>query len=116
MNDQIKDHFDKHRNAYILAGTLVGGVVIGRLLFGRAPVINNTAVASPVVNTVSNVTNGGYMHKIVKCVETGQMWESVKDAAEAMKVSPSMMSKHLNGHTDNISNLHFKIAGIGSGL
>lgn len=116
MNDQIKDHFDKHRNAYILAATLVGGVIVGKILFGRAQIINNTAVASPVVNAVANATNGGYMHKIVKCMETGQMWETVKEAAEAMKVSPSMMSKHLNGHKDHISELHFTIVGLGSGL
>ena len=113
MNEKIKTHLKAHRTEYICVGSLVAGIVIGKVVFGKATITNT--VSPSFVNTVSQVTNGGYMHKIVKCLETGQMWETVKDAAEAMGVSPSMMSRHINGHRDHISDLHFSIVGLGSG-
>lgn len=110
----VKKHVEDNKTAYIVVGSMVMGLVVGRILFGSKAIIHNSAVASPIVNISSKVTNGGYTHKIVKCLETGQIWETVKDAAEAMEVSPSMMSKHINGHKDHISNLHFTIVGLGA--
>ena len=111
MNEKAKQHLQDHQWIYISAGVLVVGIVIGKNLGGSQTIVN-TATASPVINNV--VSNGGHMRKFVECVETGEMWRSVKDAAEAMGVSASLMSKHLNGHKDHVSNLHFVISGLGT--
>jgi hypothetical protein len=123
--EEVKGHFERHKYIYIGVGvaTLVGATWLitrrnaasyfipstnGGLKAAQLPpiVINNT-------NHVS-VNLGGYMRKIVSCVETGEMWPSVKAAAEATGNSVSYMSQHLNGHTGPLQGLHYVIEGIGT--
>ena len=107
----VVEHLKKHKTSYILGGLGVLGALAAYKMGARpiriinSPVFNN----QPVFN---NVQNSGYTHKIVKCLETGEIWESVKAAAEALGVSPSTMSKHLNGHKDHISGMSFIILGL----
>ncbi len=74
------------------------------------------SVISPIFNNTTQVTLGGYAHNVVKCLETGQIWESVTKAAEDVGVTVSTMSKVLNGHSDGVQGLHYAIIALGSGV
>lgn len=112
MNEKIKKHVDDHKLLYVAGVCICVGLIFGRSMGSKTPVISNTAIASPVVNATASVANGGYSHKIVECLETGQIWKSVKDAAQAAGVEPYTMSKHLNGAKDHVKNLHYSIVGL----
>jgi len=121
--DRAKTHIKKYKTTYLIAGSLVLGVIIGRAYLPRIITINNAV--SPIFNNAPTFTNspvinnanlGGHAHKLVKCLDTGQIWETVKDAADAAGVTPSMMSRHINGHRDHISDLHYAIIGLGTGV
>lgn len=137
--EKFKNHLKEHKREYLIGGScLVGGVLIGamvkRPIYIQAnaalppttvnvntPVNNNIPVKVTVkpeitVNPVVNVNNtmGGYQQKLVKCLETGQIFESVKAAAAQAGVNPSYMSNHINGRTDHIMGNHYEIAGLGT--
>jgi hypothetical protein len=102
----------------LLIGAYFIGSTVRHILIGHpeaaqiAPVFNNT-IAPVISNTVNN---GGYMRKIVRCVETDELWPSISKAAEQAGASLSMMSKHVNGHTaDDINGLHYVIEGLAAG-
>lgn len=44
----------------------------------------------------------------IRCVETGVVYRSMRDAARAIKVSESCVTRHLLGKTPSIKNLHFR--------
>lgn len=125
--EKIKNHLKEHKREYLIGGScLVGGVLIGAVAHAALPgtamnVTNNIPVDVTVkpkitVNPVVNVHNtmGGYQQKIVKCVETGEMFESVKAAAAQAGVRQTSMSDHLNGRKDHIMGKHYEIAGLGT--
>lgn len=115
--ERIKRHIKENKTTY-----LVGGVCLGAGYFLRqpkviAPVFNNTPVIAPVMNNIGNQqinSFGGPMTKMVKCLETGEIWETVTDAAEDAGTSIAYMSRHLNGHKDHLYNKHYKIIGLGT--
>lgn len=120
--ERIVNHLKEHKTTYICAaaGAVAGaavGVVVGVSLRSpkmpeiNVPIVNNN---TPVFNNINTNTMGGYSTKLVECVETGQIWKTVKDAAEAAGVSATTMSGHLNGRQDHISGLHYTIIGLGS--
>ena len=115
--ERFKEHVENHKSAYVLAGgvgLVATGLVVGRAL-GRTQIVNTVSpTIAPVMNNTSNVNFGGYSTKIVKCLETGQLWESVKDAAEAAGVNAVNMSRHINGHTPEVKGLHYVIVGMGT--
>lgn len=119
--ERIVQHLKEHKTTYIFGAVgVVAGVAVGVSLRSpktpeiNVPIVNNNTPS--MSNTVNNVVNnmGGYSTKLVECLETGQVWKSVKDAAEAVGVSASTMSKHLNGRTDHIDGLVYSIIGFGS--
>lgn len=46
--------------------------------------------------------------KLVQCIETGEIFESVKSAAKAFDKHPNSMSNHLRGNRKTCAGLHFK--------
>lgn len=66
-------------------------------------------IIEPTINIVTVVHRDGRGHPgyIVQCLETGEIFLSQGDAANAAGVSPTTMGKHLNGHTDHIYGQHF---------
>lgn len=99
--------------------TTVNGDVVENVGGGNANsnIENVVAVNSPItVEQHTNVINnfGGHMVKLVKCVETGEIFGSVTEAAEAAGVGRSAMSKHINGHTDHIFGKAYQIVGLGT--
>jgi|SRR5580765_2754766 len=112
---KLQAHWKSHQREYLIGG---GCLVVGYLLRrpqAIAPVFNNNNI--PAFNNIVNntVNNGGHMRKIVRCVETDEMWPSVSKAAEVAGHSIVAMSKHLNGHTDHIDGLHYVIEGLAAG-
>lgn len=126
---KAKAHVEKYQLVYAAAGSSVitlvavrtfgGPQVIVREAANLPAVINNTVapVIAPVMNNIGNQqtnTFGGPMTKMVKCLETGEIWETVTDAAEAAGTSLAYMSRHLNGHKDHLYDKHYKIIGLGT--
>lgn len=121
--EKAKTHLKENRTTYLVgAGCLAAGyflrksTVITVVNEGVAPVVPaviNHINNNPIFN--NTVNNGGHMRKIVRCLETDEMWSSVSKAAEASGHSISMMSKHINGHTDHLNGLHYVIEGLASG-
>ncbi len=99
-------------------GVGVGGLAFGYLLRGKtvhmAPTFNNTV--APVIENapvfINTVNNGGYMRKIIRCVETDEMWPSMSKAAEAAQQSLTNMSRHVHGKTETLNGLHYVIEGL----
>jgi len=115
--EKIKAHFGEYKDIYITAGVsfVVGGVCV--LVFKSRPtqIINTVApVIAPIFNNTNQVTFGGHAHKFVKCFETGQIWESVTDAANDIGTTLPTLSKVLNGHTEHFDGKHYVIVGLGS--
>lgn len=119
---QVKQHLEANKTTYLIgAGGLVVGVGIGLLLKQRPTQIINMVAPEikPVFhnnNSSSAVNFGGHMTKLVKCLETGEVWEKVADAAKAVGTTSSTMSKVLNGHTETFDGLHYAIIGMGTSI
>lgn len=114
MNDKLKAHWDEYKKLYI--GIAIGAGVTYVVMQNKTQIIN---LVAPQINPVFNNTNAvinysGHCTKIVKCIETGEMWETVTDAAKAMDVPLHTMSRHLNGATDHVFGKHFEVIGLGT--
>jgi hypothetical protein len=121
----VLQHVRDHREAYLVgAGCLSVGFVGGKY-FQRPievitkPVFNNTVapVIAPVMNNIGNqvintVNNGSYARKIVRCVETDELWPSMSKAAEAAGHTLQVMSKHIHGHTSDLDGRHYVIEAV----
>lgn len=118
MFEKTKAHIQKHKVVYgTISGVVTGiglGILVGKSLRSAISVVNSVApVISPVFNNDNSTTFGGYLHKIVKCLETGDIYETVKDSADKAGVAVSKMSRHLNGHMDHVNGQHYEIIGLG---
>ena len=128
--ERVKQHVVRNRYWYAAGGLAVVAGVLGYSV-GRSSAdgecghvfeVGGDVTDSPVLigdgNTMENHSeiNNYYGHstKIVKCLETGEIWETVGEAADAIGVGRTTMSKHLNGRTDHIDGLHYVIIGQGT--
>lgn len=116
--EDLKAHVRQHKGAYKVGAGMIIGAGVTYIFKSRPLVINNInqvqPVLAPMFNNIQKSKFGGHAHKIVRCNETGELWETVKSAANAMDVKPSTMSRHLNGHKEHISGKTFSIIGLGS--
>ena len=135
---KIKDHVKRNEDRYV---SFAAGAVTSAVLFGlhvylngngkttingdvvenvgggnaNSNIENVTAINSPItIDQTTNVINnfGGHMTKIVRCVETGEIFESVTKAADNAGVARTLMSKHINGHSAHIDNRTYEILGL----
>jgi hypothetical protein len=103
----IKAHFRRNKKLYLGIGI---GVAITLAI--RKPVVINIA---PVFNNSNQQVNfAGHTTKLVKCLETGQVWEKVTESAKSAGVPLARMSRHLHGHNPHLNGLHYKIVGVGT--
>lgn len=123
--ERVKNHFRENRKVYLAGGVcLVVGVALGYSLKDEGDDVKMEALGDinfgeldkSTHNTTNNVTvnMGGHMHKIVKNTSTGEVFESVNAAAESAGVPRTVMSRHINGHTDHVSGDIYEIIGIGT--
>jgi hypothetical protein len=110
----VKAHVKKNQKFYLGVG--VGAFVV---MATRRPAISIVNTVSPSFMPIFNntVNNGGHIRKIVRCLETGELWLSVTEAAAAQGKTLPFMSRHLN-HPEllpTINNMHFVIEALASG-
>lgn len=117
--NRVKAHLSDNKEIYIGCGvSFAAGAIVQTLVsdgnkpsvsIENKPVFNNT-------NTNTNVVTNynGYATKIIKCVETGEIFETAKDAATSAGVKASVFSRHINGHTDHVFGKHYEIIGQGT--
>ena len=116
--DRVKLHLQENKPTYLVgAGCLAAGYLLRKpqvitiISEGAAPVFNNMNM--PTFN--NTVNNGGYTRKIIRCVETDDLWPSLSKAAESVGTSVQKMSQHVNGHKEHVNGLHYVIEGLASG-
>ena len=107
---RIKEHVKKHQVVY----SAVAGSVVTSTVFVLTRSFVGSVNIAPVFNNVGPQVNfGGPMTKLVQCLETGEIWATVTEAADAAGVTLSYMSRHLNGHKEHLYGKHYKILGMG---
>ncbi len=114
--EKIKNHLHEHKVVYITSGAsfVIGGLSVLVLKSRPTQIINTVApVIAPIFNNTNNVTLGGYSHKVVKCLETDQIWESVTKAADDIGATVPVLSRVLNGHTRDFAGKHYAIIALG---
>ncbi len=119
--DKIKQHVKDNKITYIACGATA--VVTGVAVYvavktksaAEAVVTNDSNKLidfkwhSPVDNSVTmNLIPRGDLGNPVRCLETGEIFESQGFAAFMKGVSSSAISQHLNGHRDHAGGLHFE--------
>jgi hypothetical protein len=126
---KAKAHVQRNQNTYLVGAAGIAGIA-GVLVFKSRPVITIENVASPVFNNsvapviapvIENVVNnGGHMTKIVKCLETGQIWEKMSyaalDLAKSHGITPEraqwLISRNTNGAIPDVFGMHFENLGL----
>jgi len=109
--DRINNHIRKHKVAYAVGLSLGVGVAAGivgtRILMkpsfvSVAPVQKvGFAYKSPLTQTIEVYVEAlGDPGNIIQDLKTGTIYASQGQAAKALDVSPSTVSKHLAGLTD----------------
>ena len=114
---KVKDHFKKHKVAYIGVGVgLTAGVVIGAAASNTSVVNVNVQklfnwktsdVTTNVTNVQVQMVRPGPKSFAVQCVESQQTWPSIRQAAKDLGVHPWVISGHLKGKSPNIDGLTF---------
>ena len=132
--ERFKSHVKRNKKVYIFSGVgillgIAGGYTLAKLGedsgdIYEAPVldIDNSDVGDVNVNSfntenhIHNTTNnyGDYQSKIVKNLDTGEIFESQKAAAESIGVDKNSMSRHLNGEFPNLNGHTFERIGFGT--
>lgn len=133
----VKQHVEKYQVVYATIGgsalTLVAVKLFGKpqvivkgaselpAVINNTPIFNNTPVIAPVMNNIGNVVeNGGHCTKIVQRLSDKEIFEKAGDAAFDIAQGHGitldrarwMLSKHLNGHLDDVFGETFKTIGL----
>ena len=130
--ERVKQHVVRNRYWYAAGGLAVVAGALGYSI-GRSSAdgecghtfeVGDVNAGEDVViggdhidnSQIHNEINNYYGHstKIVKCLETGEIWETVNEAADAIGVARSTLSNHLNGRSDHIYGNHYEIIGQGT--
>lgn len=117
--EEIKTHVKNHAIPYAVGTTAVVSSGLTLLVARRfgiqisiAPVFNNMPMFN---NDNSSLVNlGGHTTKMVERLSDGHIWKKVTEAAVDAGVTPSYMSKHLNGHQPDVYGEIYKIIGVGT--
>lgn len=117
--EKAREHVRANKNAYI-AGS-VGAVVGGVSVFLGVRQVSVTQKAKNIallnwkpVNNMEQTTvlvRRGHPGNIIKCVQTGELFASQNRAAEALDISRSNLSEHLNGFQPAVSGYTFEKMG-----
>jgi hypothetical protein len=112
--EKVKQHLKDNRKTYIVGASCLTVGYFLRRPQALSPVFNNT-VAPVIENSptfINTVNNGGYARKIIRCIETDEMWPSMTKAAEAAGHTLQAMSKHIHGQNEHLDGLHYVIEGL----
>lgn len=121
--ETIKTHFREHKEAYIVGGVCLSFATITALIMRDIKsqhISHGSSVTAKrgisvlgknvVMNNVSYISahRQGPPSWVVRCLETDKIFTSQNSAAEAMDLSSSEISKHLNGLMDHVRGFHFE--------
>lgn len=109
---KVKQHISKNRKVY---GVLAGGIAVGSIgtflvFYGRGVVINdslNVSVNSPKTNLVVQMVRPGPKSHAIQCLETQQVWPSIRQAAESLNIDRGSLTRHLKGEYEDVDGLKF---------
>lgn len=120
--EKVKTHLSENKATYITGGVsaLVGAA--GTALFFSAPQtasvsnkISGFFVWKPVINAetaiIQQLSRRGHPGFVVKCVETGEAYASVRRASEVLGLNRNNLRDHLNGLKDSVGGFTFEILG-----
>jgi len=111
-------HIREHKKEYAIgaAGVVGGGAAM--LVFGPQVVnivdVGNLKFWSPTHNTViTQLARRSCMEPVmVRCVETGEVFGSIRRASELLDVNAAKISEHLRGVRPDVKGMTFeKVAG-----
>ena len=121
---KVKNHIRAYRVTYISCGITAVGVAGFTCLIMRGRHAENSmgsdrldgeSVRSLLFfsngnNLVTSIEREGRGHPgyIVRCLETNQIFGSQNKAANAMRISEKLISKHINGEFDHANGYHFE--------
>lgn len=131
--ERFKSHMERNKQLYILTGVgallgIAGGYTLAKagessgdvfeidLDAGQDAIATVYGDVDNSENHIHNTTHnyGGYQSKIVKNLDTGEIFESQKAAAESVYVSEQAMSRHLDGEYGNLYGNTFERIGFGT--
>ena len=114
--EKVKAHLKRRKIEYIVGGITIQSLLFIYMGYRIGSFTSKQESVAPTVGVINAskhsrviVNFGGYASKLVKCIETGEIFELVKDAAKSAGVEPAKMSKHINGHMDNVNGCHYRI-------
>lgn len=110
--EKIRTHISENKKAYIIgaSGVAVGAVATLGVFYGRNIVINdslNVSVNSPKTNIVVQMVRPGPKSHAIQCVETQEVWPSIRQAAESLGIDRGSLGKHLKGEFSDVAGLSF---------
>lgn len=108
MIDKVKEHVRENKKYYVVGGVIVGGIAIGTAGY----ILGSKTAPKEVMNHISPrqtlnwkptqtlevyVEALGDPGNIIQDMTTGTIYASQRQAAEALGVDPSSVSRHLAG-------------------
>lgn len=131
--ERFKSHVERNKQLYILTGVgallgIAGGYTLAKIGEDSGDVFEidldagQDAIATvygDVDNSENHIHNtthnyGGYQSKIVKNLDTGEIFESQKAAVESVGADQQMMSRHLDGLYPDLNGFMFERIGFGT--
>jgi hypothetical protein len=127
---KVKTHVEKYQTVYAAVGAS-GMTLVAVKLFGKPQVIVKAAeglptVISPVFNNMPTFTNivnnAGRCTKVVQDLDTGELWSKIGELAAELaeehkipfETARTLLSKHLNGHTDHVFGKQYRTIALGT--
>lgn len=96
--EKVKAHLKEHKVAYIAGGVgVAAGVVVTLALKSDIKVTGIIIGKNNTLNQTTLLVRRGHPGNVIRCIQTGEVFASQGRAAEAMGISPSNLSQHLNG-------------------
>jgi hypothetical protein len=126
------EHVVKYQVVYATIGgsavTLVAVKLFGKpqvIVKGDSglPMVINNTVAPVIAPVMSNtVNNAGHCTKVVQDLETGDLWSKVGELAYELTethgitydTARTMLSRHLNGHRDQVFGKQYRTIALGT--
>lgn len=114
--DQIKKHFQKHKEAYLVGGAcLATGIALGVVVMLRKNTtlidVSSIRVLSSGDNNTFIVAANGDPGNVVRCLENNVLYPSQNAAARALNVDKATVSRHLNGVIPDVKGIHLERLG-----
>jgi len=113
-------HLKKHKWKYITGFCVLAGGTIVYLIFRNTSkqvigditnsIVQTNPIDSPIIMLLR--PDGGHPGFYTRCVETGELFNSQKQAAEAVGTTSRLLGAHLKGLISDIDGLHFERLGM----